>query len=68
MVVGEKAFHTMDSQIFVAINKEIPLEFRERLELLFNEEYSSPSQSVTFLQKLVQENDDETTETQLNYQ
>ena len=43
MVVGEKAFHTMDSQIFVAINKEIPLYFRERLDFLLSEEHSSPS-------------------------
>lgn len=25
MVVGENAFHMMDSQMFVAINSEIPL-------------------------------------------
>ena len=43
MVVGEKAFHTIDSQIFVAMNKEIPLDFHERLDFLFNEEHSSPS-------------------------
>ena len=34
IVVGEKAFHTMDSQIFVAINKEIPLNIRKRLHFL----------------------------------
>ena len=31
MVVGEKAFHTMDSQIFVAMNREMPLKSHQYL-------------------------------------
>ena len=31
MVVGENAFHTMDSQMFVAIKREMPLENYQRL-------------------------------------
>ena len=32
MVVGLNAFHTIDSQMFVAINKDIPLEMDEQLD------------------------------------
>lgn len=31
MVVGEKAFQTMDSHIFVAMNRDMPLDIHEHL-------------------------------------
>ena len=32
MVVGEKAFHTIDSHMFVAMNREIPLDIHKHLD------------------------------------
>lgn len=34
MVVGEKAFQTMDSQIFVAMNREMPLEIHQQMDYI----------------------------------
>lgn len=32
MVVGEKAFQTMDSHIFVAMNRDMPLDIHKHLD------------------------------------
>lgn len=32
MVVGDRAFHKMDSQMFVAMNSEMPLEIHQQLD------------------------------------
>ena len=68
IVVGENAFHTIDSQIFVAMKREMPLTPVNKWTLANSRGHDLPSQTVAFLQKLVQKDNDKTTETQLDYQ